>query len=174
MEYLNQLKDSEYKIIEILNNNQHVTQRDIALKTGLSLGLTNIMVKRLIKKGFVKIKNMNKRKILYHLTPKAMIEKTQRTYNYFERTMKDVISIKEKIQNAVLSKWNGKYNEIIIVGKDEISEIARWAVETMNGKKIKLSHGNGIEKFKDTEFLVINCEKKVIDQTNYINISEII
>ncbi len=174
MEYLNQLKDSEYKIIEVLNNNHHVTQRDIAQKTGLSLGLTNIMVKRLIKKGFVKIKNMNKRKILYHLTPKAMIEKTQRMYNYFERTMRDVVTIKEKIQQAILEKWNGQYSEIVIVGKDEISEIARWAVENMDGKKIRLSHENVIEKLKDNGFLVINCEKEIIEHGNCINIYKIL
>ena len=174
MDQLNQLKDSEYKVIEILNNNNNATQRDIAQKTGLSLGLTNIIIKRLITKGFVKVKNMNKKKILYHLTPKAMIEKTQRTYNYFERTVKDVVSIKEKIQKAIIQKWNGQFNEIIIVGKDEIKEIAKWAVQNLNHQGIIISQQHDEKELNERTILVINCDKNVVEQENYINIYEII
>ncbi|MDD5067906.1 MAG: winged helix-turn-helix transcriptional regulator [bacterium] len=174
MDYLNSLNDDEYKIIEILNEDNKVTQRHIAEKAGISLGMTNIIIRRLINKGFIKIRNMNKKRILYHLTPKAIIEKTQRTYNYFERTVKDILSIREKIQNAILTKINGNYTEIIIAGRNEMSEIAKWAVQVIDRSKIKVSFRNQLEESDRSDILTVNCETRIVDNENYINVFKII
>ena len=97
----NKSHESEFKIIEILDENKNITQRSIAIEAGISLGLTNILIKRMVKKGFIKIKNMNRNRILYNLTPKAIMEITHRTYNYFESTVKNIVEIRKKIQIAV-------------------------------------------------------------------------
>lgn len=174
MDYLNPLNDSEYKVIEALNENDRLTQRHIAEKAGISLGMTNLIIKRLIHKGFVKIRNMNKKKILYHLTPKAMIEKTRRTYSYFERTMRDIVAIREKIQNAVTRKMNGNFSEIVIVGRNEISEIAKWAVQDIDRSRFKVSHRSRYESPERTDILIINCDRDFVDSDQYINILKII
>ena len=67
---------SSEKEITILNhihtNPQHVNQRDLAKITGLSLGMTNSIVKRLAQKGLLTIKRVNNRNIHYLVTPSGI------------------------------------------------------------------------------------------------------
>ncbi len=166
--------ESEFRIIDILNESNNVTQRSIASKAGISLGLTNIIIKRLIKKGFVKIKNMNKKRILYHLTPKAIIEKSYRTYNYFERTMKDIVQIREKIQREILHKNKLQSRKVVILGNNEISEIAKWATQELKLRPIVIASLEKKNKIDLGKSLVINCNKNHIKKRNYINVFKIL
>lgn len=168
MEHIKKLGESEYKVIEILNENNNLTQRHIAQKAEISLGLTNIIIRKLVKKGFIKIKNMDKKKILYHLTPKALIEKSCRTYHYFERTVKDIIHIRDKIQGEILKKVSSDQKKVIILGDNEISEIAIWATHELKLNYKVIENGKGNINLKNA--LVINCEKELINKANYINI----
>ncbi|MBU1076185.1 MAG: winged helix-turn-helix transcriptional regulator [Spirochaetes bacterium] len=168
MEHIKKLDDSEYKVIDILNEDNRLTQRHIAKKAGISLGLTNIIIRRLVKKGFVKIKNMDKKRILYHLTPKALIEKSYRTYHYFERTVKDIVKIRDKIQSEIMKKYSSDLNSLVILGDNEISEIAIWAAQELKLKYRIME--NGDKQINVEGVLVINCERVFINKKNYINV----
>ncbi|MBN1897590.1 MAG: winged helix-turn-helix transcriptional regulator [Spirochaetes bacterium] len=168
------LNDQEHKIINALINNTRSTQRDISRSSGLSLGLTNIIIKRLIKKGFLKIKKLNRKKILYHLTPQAMLQKSIRTYNYIERSIKDVMEIKKKIQVSVLKNLNSKHRSVFIVGDNEIAEIAKWALSELKLENIKIYYKKDNHTKQDSFALIINCENKNIKKKNYVNIFEML
>jgi DNA-binding MarR family transcriptional regulator len=75
--------ERELRIIEEISQNQNLTQRKISHKLGLSLGMTNIILKRLASKGYIKVKGLNRRKVQYILTPKGFAEKTKKSYRYF-------------------------------------------------------------------------------------------
>ncbi len=166
--------ESEFRVIEILDQNNNMTQRRIANKAGISLGLTNIIIKRLVKKGFIKIKNMNKRRILYHLTPKAIVEKTYRTYNYFERTVKDVVRIRERIQQEILNRNRDGLGRIVILGDNEIGEIARWAIQELRMKSILIKNLEKKTKIDLNKCLIVNCNTNNIKKSNYINVFKIL
>lgn len=170
----NKSNESEFRVIEILDQNYNITQRIIATKAGISLGLTNIIIKRLVKKGFIKIKNMNKKRILYNLTPKAIIEKSHRTYNYFERTVKDVVRIREKIQQEILNKNKYDSAKVVVLGNNEISEIARWAIQELKMKPILIKNPEKNKKINSEKCLIINCNTNNIERNNYINVSQIL
>lgn len=175
MESIEILDEREYKIIDALSQKNLSTQREISHHAGISLGLTNIIIKRLIKKGFLKIKKINKRRIFYYLTPKALLHRSIRTYNYIERTVKDVIAIKKKIQSAVAQKINPDYKTIFIVGENEIAEIARWALLELKLEGINIELEKKKKKvFSDDFVLVINCEKESIKKQNYLNVFELL
>ncbi|MDW7999186.1 MAG: winged helix-turn-helix transcriptional regulator, partial [Thermodesulfovibrio sp.] len=70
------------KILEHIDQDPSITQRDLTAKLGIALGLTNTYIKRLSKKGYIKIKNLTGKRIMYILTPKGLIEKTRLTCNY--------------------------------------------------------------------------------------------
>ncbi len=167
MEITDILDEKEFKVINTIFQNKINTQRDISKKAGISLGITNLIIKRLIKKGFLKIRRINKRRILYYLTPKALLQRSVRTYNYIERTIKDVIEIKKKIQDMVLHKINNNYDRVDIIGNNEIAEIARWAVNDIGYLNKKKNNGN-------EKTLFINCENEKIDRDDYLNIFDII
>ena len=165
------IDEREFVVLEILNKHNNVTQRELAKKTGFSLGLTNIIIKRLIKKGFIKIKKMNKKKILYHLTPKAIVNKTHRTYQYLTKTITDVIEIKNKIQKELLHKGLvDKTSQYFIIGDNEFKEIIKWALNELGISKIEVK--DRVEECDNC--FVINITPDRYNLQNCINIFEIL
>lgn len=59
----------ELEILEKIESNRHLTQRGLAKEVGIALGLVNHLLKKMVKKGWIKIKNVGARKIIYLITP---------------------------------------------------------------------------------------------------------
>ena len=81
------MNEKELRLIAEISKNSNLSQRLLARRTNLSLGLINIILSRLVKRGIVEIKNLNKRKVQYLLTPKGFAVKTRHTYNYVIKTI---------------------------------------------------------------------------------------
>ncbi len=92
-----------YKLLKIIENEPHLSQREIAQKMGVSLGKTNYCLKALLDKGFIKVRNFYKNKkkkaYIYFLTPNGIEEKAQVTYRFLQRKIKEYETIKAEIEN---------------------------------------------------------------------------
>lgn len=76
--------ETEIDILETISQGRrNVNQRDLARIIGLSLGMTDSILKRLVKKGWLKIKKVNNRNIQYIVSPKGMEKIARRSYRYF-------------------------------------------------------------------------------------------
>ena len=56
-----------------------VTQRSLSSKLGVALGLTNLYIKRLARKGYIKITTIPRNRIQYLLTPQGLAENAELT-----------------------------------------------------------------------------------------------
>ena len=81
-----QITEDHIDLIHAIEKDSKASQRQIAKKTGLSIGKVNYIIKALIDVGFIKINNFNKSNskldYAYILTPKGIIEKTKITKNF--------------------------------------------------------------------------------------------
>jgi EPS-associated MarR family transcriptional regulator len=72
-------EESHLKALRLIESNPHMSQRDLAVAMGVSLGKTNYCIKALLDKGFIKMQNFrnsqNKRAYAYLLTPAGVEEK---------------------------------------------------------------------------------------------------
>ena len=57
------LNEREFELINIIGSNLGSNQRDLSRQLDLSLGLTNMLIRRLVAKGFIRISQLNKRKV---------------------------------------------------------------------------------------------------------------
>ena len=85
-----QLKAEVFYLLSGLSKSPDVTQRQLSSKLNISLGKTNYLLRKLIKKGLIKVKNFSHRpgkikKISYILTPKGLKEKVRLTYHFLKR-----------------------------------------------------------------------------------------
>ena len=101
---LARLKDElAYKLLKLIEEEPHLSQREIAQKMGVSLGKTNYCLKALIDKGFIKLQNFynNKKKsaYIYFLTPKGIEEKAAVTYRFLQRKIEEYEKIKIEIES---------------------------------------------------------------------------
>ncbi|MBW1824113.1 MAG: winged helix-turn-helix transcriptional regulator, partial [Deltaproteobacteria bacterium] len=73
-----------YRILEEISEDKNLTQRKLSKKLGIALGLTNLYLKRLIKKGHIMVDTMPRNRIIYNLTPNGITEKSKLTYEYMK------------------------------------------------------------------------------------------
>jgi len=117
-------KEHELEILEnIYNHKEQIHQRDLARIVGLSLGMTNAILKRLVKKGWLKIKKVNNRNIQYIVSPRGIDEITRRSYRYFKRTIKNVVYYKEAISGLIKGVKDRGYKGIVLIGKSDLDFI---------------------------------------------------
>ena len=120
--------EKEIQILEnIQQNSTHVKQRDLAEIIGLSLGMTNSILKRLAKKGWLIIKKINNRNIRYAITPQGIDEITKRSYRYFKRTIKNVVDYRRIIESLVEEIKGKEYTGVVLVGKSDLDFIVEHA-----------------------------------------------
>ncbi|MEA1910852.1 MAG: winged helix-turn-helix transcriptional regulator, partial [Spirochaetota bacterium] len=118
----NNTYETELTILEnIYVNNGGIRQRDLAEIAGLSLGMTNSILKRLAVKGLLSIKRINNRNIHYIVTPTGIEAITKKSYQYFKRTIKNVVYYNEAIENLTADIKNKGYEGIILKGSSGFS-----------------------------------------------------
>lgn len=76
----------EFSILSYIDQNSDATQRQLSEHVGVSLGTINILIKRLVKKGLIKIDRLQPNSVKYFLTPAGIASKLERTYGYILRT----------------------------------------------------------------------------------------
>ena len=95
-------QETHLKVLRHLEDNPHVTQRELAVALGISLGKANYCLKALINKGLIKAKNFknnaNKRSYLYILTPKGIETKTRISIRFLQRKIDEYEALSQEIE----------------------------------------------------------------------------
>ncbi|MEW6042287.1 MAG: winged helix-turn-helix transcriptional regulator [Elusimicrobiota bacterium] len=156
------INEKEFAVIKEISNNHQPDQRAIASKTGISLGMTNLIIKRLIKKGYLKAKQLNKRKIQYILTPKGFAEKAKKSYWFTIKTINTLTKMKQKIQEIINNEYNSGRREFIICGNGEIINLIEVTMKEMNTMDIKYARASEINDitFKSPFYLYTDGNMK--------------
>jgi MarR family transcriptional regulator, temperature-dependent positive regulator of motility len=88
-------------VLHYLEDNPHITQRELANKLGISLGAANFCLKALVEVGHIKINNFkvnpNKSAYFYLLTPHGIAEKTLLTKDFIKRKTSEYQRLKSEI-----------------------------------------------------------------------------
>ncbi len=113
----------ELEILEKIENNGHLTQRDLSKEVGIALGLVNLLLKKMVKKGWIKIKNVDARKIRYFITPKGAREKSSLLYKRAESTIHFYLDAKRVIKDKIMHLKNEDVKNVSIYGVSHISEV---------------------------------------------------
>src|SRR5687767_5206385 len=95
------LPAKEFSLIQEIARKPLQTQRQLSQSTGLSLGMTNILLKRLARKGYIKIKHLDWKRTQYLLTVKGLLEKTRKSYAYALYAINQFRLIRERIRDRV-------------------------------------------------------------------------
>ena len=88
---------NRYRLLKLLDEQPHLTQRELAKNMGVSLGKANYCLRALIEVGIIKVNNFknaaNKAAYLYTLTPRGIDEKTKVTHRFLKRKIAEYESI---------------------------------------------------------------------------------
>ncbi len=118
-----QLDVRELEILEKIENNGYLTQRDLSREVGIALGLVNLLLKKMVKKGWIKIKSVDTKKISYLITPEGAREKSSLLYKRVESTIHFYIEAKRVIKDKVMHLKDEGVTNVSIYGISHISEV---------------------------------------------------
>lgn len=136
--------EKELEILEhIYNHDDNIRQRDLAEIVGLSLGMTNAIIKRLVTKGFLKVRKVNNRNISYVVSPEGIEAILRKSYRFFKRTIKNVVFYKEAIDDLIEDVIDRGFTGLVLVGRSDLDFI----VEHLCLKK-NISWVKNVESFK--------------------------
>lgn len=98
---LSESTTKELSILSYLDQNSDATQRQLSEHVGVSLGTINILLKRMVKKGLLKIERLQPNSVKYFLTPTGIANKLERTYGYIVRTYRELMAYQQKVVSLV-------------------------------------------------------------------------
>ena len=115
-----------------LERNGAVTQRSLATKLGVALGLTNLYLKRLARKGYIKITTIPSHRIRYLLTPQGFTEKSRLTYLYMQYSLSHYRDMRARLRETLSRATENGVKRVIIYGTGELAEMAYLSLREMN------------------------------------------
>jgi DNA-binding MarR family transcriptional regulator len=134
-------------LLSELDRNGGATQRGLATKLGVALGLTNLCLKRLARKGYIKITTISRHRIRYLLTPQGFAEKSRLTYQYMQYSLSYYRDMRGRLKD-MLSSLEGLHGQrVAICGTGELAELTYLALREMNIECIGFVDGNTRETF---------------------------
>jgi len=96
------MNSTEIQILRNISQNPRISQREIASKNEISLGKVNYVIRSLVDKGHVKVRNFrkskNKKRYMYLLTPKGMTEKARLTAEFLRRKMEEYEKLQKELR----------------------------------------------------------------------------
>lgn len=108
---------------------KRVSQRSIAKALGMSVGLTNAILKRLVEKGFVMVRRVNHNNAHYLVTPQGIQQIGKRSYLYLRRTIGHVVRYKERLRVFCRQQAAAGIREIVLVGESDLAFLLEWCAE---------------------------------------------
>jgi len=111
------------KILEEIDNDHVPSQRDLAVKLNISLGLVNSFIKRLANKGYFKITSVPKNRVRYILTPKGAAEKARLTYEYIQYSYRFYKNVREKLKIILKDLEKNGIRKVVFYGAGDFAEI---------------------------------------------------
>ncbi|MFA6696321.1 MAG: winged helix-turn-helix transcriptional regulator [Sphaerochaeta sp.] len=110
----------EFSILNYIDRNSDATQRELSEHIGVSLGTINILLKRMVKKGLVKIERLQPNSVKYFLTPAGIADKIERTYGYIVRTYRELGWFRSRIITILSSVITEETKDhILFFGKQD-------------------------------------------------------
>lgn len=113
----------DLRLLEAVHEDSRVTQRGLATKLGIALGLANIYLKRMVHKGFIKVVNVQPNRISYLVTPRGIAEKARLTYEFMDYSLHLYGEVRQHLRTA-LQECAASGKRVAIYGRGEAAELA--------------------------------------------------
>ena len=147
-EHPNKIEDVSYKelrLLEEIEQDPELSQRQLSRRMGVALGVGNLLLKNLAKKGYIKVTHLSWKRWIYVITPKGMTRKVNLTLSYIESFLGHYRRVKKILKENFNSLTLNKESKVAIVGTGELAELAYLALLDIGVDEINM-FGNENDK----------------------------
>jgi DNA-binding MarR family transcriptional regulator len=115
----------ELSLLENIERDPDVTQASLATQLGVAVGTVNWHIKRLIDKGYVKVKRAERRKLRYIITPEGIAKRTRLTVDYVEQQFLLYRNTRQRVKEHIEKIRQAGYERVRILGEGDVADICR-------------------------------------------------
>jgi EPS-associated MarR family transcriptional regulator len=138
------LSEKTFQVLDALDRQKISSQRQLADRSGISLGQVNYILKSLLKKGHIKIdnfrKNPNKISYAYFLTPKGMQVKSRMAVNFVIRKIAEYDEIRERLIERLVTIEKTGLKRVVFLGPPVIKEFIDNLIKEKNLNIALINH----------------------------------
>ena len=130
---MNDKQDQEafrtFQLMNEIESGDAISQRELANRLGIAVGLVNSYLKNLAAKGWIRIKNYPRNRYAYLLTPKGIAEKSRLAYQHLSY-FNNLYLVVRQDYHLLFQKLKSQGNmEVMFCGVDEVAEIAYLSMQ---------------------------------------------
>jgi DNA-binding MarR family transcriptional regulator len=149
--------DPEHRLLEILSRRQDASQRKVAREAGLSLGMVNLVLRRLAKTGYIKVSALNGQTMRYVLTTKGSAELARRSYEYLLRVIESFGELRTGITALVHDSYAQGHRGFLIYGDGDVADLAELACRSSGLEGIEVLRQQSGALSASPGFVVLDC-----------------
>jgi predicted ArsR family transcriptional regulator len=115
----------ELTLLEQIERDPDVTQASLATQLGVAVGTVNWHIKRLVAKGYVKVKRAERKKLRYIITPEGIALRARLTVDYIERSFDLYRRTRQRVKTHLNEVKKAGYDRIRLLGEGDLADICR-------------------------------------------------
>jgi len=154
---MSEIKQQEYELLNEIAQDSMVTQASLSKRLGIAVGSVNWYIKRLIKRGYVKVSHLDRTRLKYDLTPEGMSVFTERAMQYAKDSLTIYKRFRQMAKEIVLELNKRKVNQVYLEGDDEIMDILRLTCLEA-GMTLETSPDNVVLKYAEQEYRIVHLK----------------
>ena len=112
-------------LLENIERDPDVTQADLATQLGVAVGTINWHLKRLVEKGYVKVKRAERRKLKYIITPEGLSHRAHLLVDYVEQQFNMYRRVRQKVKDAAIQLRSEGVERVHLLGEGDVADICR-------------------------------------------------
>ena len=120
------LESTSYREMQVLSeieNDPEITQRELSTRLGVALGLTNVIIRSLVQKGYIRANKAGWKRWLYALTPEGFSHKIHLTATYVGRFLDHYRRVRQTLREELLPLALHEESRVAIYGTGEFAEL---------------------------------------------------
>ena len=117
--------DRDLILLEKIEQDPDATQASLASQLGVAVGTVNWHLKRLISKGYVKVRRAERRKLRYIITPEGIALRARLTVDYIQTSFRLYRAIRDKMLSLIEQLEEGGQTRIKLVGDGDVADVCR-------------------------------------------------
>ncbi|MEA3350822.1 MAG: winged helix-turn-helix domain-containing protein [Chloroflexota bacterium] len=115
----------ELVLLEHIEEDPDINQATLADKLDVAVGTVNWHIKRMAKKGYIKLKRANRKKLRYIITPEGLAFRAQLTVKYIENSMYLYRRTRQRVKELLSEVHQSGYNQVHIKGNGDLADVIR-------------------------------------------------
>lgn len=115
----------ELALLQEIEADPDVSQAKLAEELGVAIGTVNWHLKRLVEKGFVKVKRIRRRKLRYIITPEGIALRGRLTLAYIQRSFSLFREVRENVRDLLQELQGHGVRTVRLEGDGDIAEVCR-------------------------------------------------